>query len=86
MWSSAINTRNNVTTDAELVFMEQTLTGLSSVYVSPVKKAANSRLDSWLLSFDIGFDRGGKGNIDSYTLWGLMLVGSIRTVPMLMGW
>lgn len=34
---------------------------------------------------DIGFDRGGKGNIDSYTL-GLMLVGSIRTVPMLMGW
>lgn len=87
MWSSAINTRNNVTTDAGAGF-EQTLTGLTLGIDSRFSREESSTIRGLFFGYshsDIGFDRGGKGNIDSYTL-GLMLVGSIRTVPMLMGW
>ena len=34
---------------------------------------------------DVGFDRGGKAMLIAIP-WGLMPVGSIRTVPMLMEW
>lgn len=87
MWSSAINTRNNVTTDAGAGF-EQTLTGLTLGIDSRFSREESSTIRGLIFGYshsDIGFDRGGKGNIDSYTL-GLMPVGSIRTVPMLMGW
>lgn len=87
MWSSAINTRNNVTTDAGAGF-EQTLTGLTLGIDSRFSREESSTIRGLFFGYshsDIGFDRGGKGNIDSYTS-GLMLVGSIRTVPMLMGW
>lgn len=87
MWSSAINTRNNVTTDAGAGF-EQTLTGLTLGIDSRFSREESSTIRGLFFGYshsDIGFDRGGKGNIDSYTL-GLMPVGSIRTVPMLMGW
>lgn len=87
MWSSAINTRNNVTTDAGAGF-EQTLTGLTLGIDSRFSREESSTIRGLIFGYshsDIGFDRGGKGNIDSYTP-GLMPVGSIRTVPMLMGW
>lgn len=87
MWSSAINTRNNVTTDAGAGF-EQTLTGLTLGIDSRFSREESSTIRGLIFGYshsDIGFDRGGKGNIDSYTS-GLMPVGSIRTVPMLMGW
>lgn len=87
MWSSAINTRNNVTTDAGAGF-EQTLTGLTLGIDSRFSREESSTIRGLIFGYshsDIGFDRGCKGNIDSYTL-GLMPVGSIRTVPMLMGW
>lgn len=87
MWSSAINTRNNVTTDAGAGF-EQTLTGLTLGIDSRFSREESSTIRGLFFGYshsDIGFDRGGKGNVDSYTL-GLMPVGSIRTVPMLMGW
>lgn len=87
MWSSAINTRNNVTTDAGAGF-EQTLTGLTLGIDSRFSREESSTIRGLFFGYshsDIGFDRGGKGNIDSYTL-GLMPVGSIRTVPMLMEW
>lgn len=86
MWSSAINTRNNVTTDAGAGF-EQTLTGLTLGIDSRFSREESSTIRGLIFGYshsDIGFDRGGKGNIDSYTP--LMPVGSIRTVPMLMGW
>lgn len=87
MWSSAINTRNNVTTDAGAGF-EQTLTGLTLGIDSRFSREESSTIRGLFFGYshsDIGFDRGGKGNIDSYTP-GLMPVGSIRTVPMLMEW
>lgn len=87
MWSSAINTRNNVTTDAGAGF-EQTLTGLTLGIDSRFSREESSTIRGLFFGYshsDIGFDRGGKGNVDSYTL-GLMPVGSIRTVPMLMEW
>lgn len=87
MWSSAINTRNNVTTDAGAGF-EQTLTGLTLGIDSRFSREETSTIRGLFFGYshsDIGFDRGGKGNVDSYTL-GLMPVGSIRTVPMLMEW
>lgn len=87
MWSSAINTRNNVTTDAGAGF-EQTLMGLTLGIDSRFSREESSTIRGLIFGYshsDIGFDRGGKGNIDSYTP-GLMPVGSIRTVPMLMGW
>lgn len=87
MWSSAINTRNNVTTDAGAGF-EQTLTGLTLGIDSRFSREESSTIRGLIFGYshsDIGFDRGGKGNIDGYTS-GLMPVGSIRTVPMLMGW
>ncbi len=87
MWSSAINTRNNVTTDAGAGF-EQTLTGLTLGIDSRFSREETSTIRGLFFGYshsDIGFDRGGKGNVDSYTT-GLMPVGSIRTVPMLMEW
>lgn len=87
MWSSAINTRNNVTTDAGAGF-EQTLTGLTLGIDSRFSREETSTIRGLFFGYshsDIGFDRGGKGNVDSYTP-GLMPVGSIRTVPMLMEW
>ncbi len=87
MWSSAINTRNNVTTDAGAGF-EQTLTGLTLGIDSRFSREESSTIRGLFFGYshsDIGFDRGGKGNVDSYTP-GLMPVGSIRTVPMLMEW
>ncbi|BEC36501.1 putative uncharacterized outer membrane protein YejO [Escherichia coli] len=70
MWSSAINTRNNVTTDAGAGF-EQTLTGLTLGIDSHFSREESSTIRGLFFGYshsDIGFDRGGKGNIDSYTL------------------
>ncbi|ELJ4107323.1 autotransporter outer membrane beta-barrel domain-containing protein [Escherichia coli] len=70
MWSSAINTRNNVTTDAGASF-EQTLTGLTLGIDSRFSREESSTIRGLFFGYshsDIGFDRGGKGNIDSYTL------------------
>ncbi|HIA2510195.1 TPA: autotransporter YejO [Escherichia coli] len=70
MWSSAINTRNNVTTDAGAGF-EQTLTGLTLGIDSRFSREESSTIRGLFFGYshsDIGFDRGGKGNIDSYTL------------------
>lgn len=52
MWSSAINTRNNVTTDAGAGF-EQTLTGLTLGIDSRFSREESSTIrgDLWLLSF-----------------------------------
>ena len=71
MWSSAINTRNNVTTDAGAGF-EQTLTGLTL--------GIDSRFSLILVLI-------AAAKAMSIAIpWGLMPVGSIRTVPMLMEW
>ncbi len=70
MWSSAINTRNNVTTDAGAAF-EQTLTGLTLGIDSRFSREESSTIRGLFFGYshsDVGFDRGGKGNIDSYTL------------------
>ncbi|HFI3505169.1 TPA: autotransporter YejO [Escherichia coli] len=70
MWSSAINTRNNVITDAGAGF-EQTLTGLTLGIDSHFSREESSTIRGLFFGYshsDIGFDRGGKGNIDSYTL------------------
>ena len=70
MWSSAINTRNNVTTDAGAGF-EQTLTGLTLGIDSRFSREESSTIRGLFFGYshsDIGFDRGGKGNVDSYTL------------------
>lgn len=70
MWSSAINTRNNVTTDAGAGF-EQTLTGLTLGIDSRFSREETSTIRGLFFGYshsDIGFDRGGKGNVDSYTL------------------
>ena len=70
MWSSAINTRNNVTTDAGAGF-EQTLTGLTLGIDSRFSREESSTIRGLIFGYshsDIGFDRGGKGNVDSYTL------------------
>ncbi|HFV0928613.1 TPA: autotransporter YejO [Escherichia coli] len=70
MWSSAINTRNNVTTDAGAGF-EQTLTGLTLGIDSRFSREESSTICGLFFGYshsDIGFDRGGKGNVDSYTL------------------
>ncbi len=72
MWSSAINTRNNVTTDAGAGF-EQTLTGLTLGIDSRFSREETSTIRGLFFGYshsDIGFDRGGKGNVDSYTPWG----------------
>ncbi len=69
MWSSAINTRNNVTTDAGAGF-EQTLTGLTLGIDSRFSREESSTIRGLFFGYshsDIGFDRGGKGNVDSYT-------------------
>ncbi len=69
-WSSAINTRNNVTTDAGAGF-EQTLTGLTLGIDSRFSREETSTIRGLFFGYshsDIGFDRGGKGNVDSYTL------------------
>lgn len=69
MWSSAINTRNNVTTDAGAGF-EQTLTGLTLGIDSRFSREETSTIRGLFFGYshsDIGFDRGGKGNVDSYT-------------------
>ncbi|HCP6352779.1 TPA: autotransporter YejO, partial [Escherichia coli] len=66
MWSSAINTRNNVTTDAGAGF-EQTLTGLTLGIDSRFSREESSTIRGLFFGYshsDIGFDRGGKGNID----------------------
>ncbi len=68
MWSSAINTRNNVTTDAGAGF-EQTLTGLTLGIDSRFSREETSTIRGLFFGYshsDIGFDRGGKGNVDSY--------------------
>lgn len=78
MWSSAINTRNNVTTDAGAGF-EQTLTGLTLGIDSRFSREESSTIRGLIFGYshsDIGFDRGGKGNIDSYTLGGLCRLGA----------
>lgn len=78
MWSSAINTRNNVTTDAGAGF-EQTLTGLTLGIDSRFSREESSTIRGLFFGYshsDIGFDRGGKGNIDSYTLGGLCRLGA----------
>lgn len=70
MWSSAINTRNNVTTDAGAGF-EQTLTGLTLGIDSRFSREETSTIRGLFFGYshsDIGFDRGGKDNVDSYTL------------------
>lgn len=70
MWSSAINTRNNVTTDAGAAF-EQTLTGLTLGIDSRFSREESNTIRGLFFGYshsDVGFDRGGKGNIDSYTL------------------
>lgn len=70
MWSSAINTRNNVTTDAGAGF-EQTLTGLTLGIDSRFSREETSTIRGLFFGYshsDIGFDRGGKGNVDSYIL------------------
>lgn len=70
MWSSAINTRNNVTTDAGAGF-EQTLTGLTLGIDSRFSREETSTIRGLFFGYshsDIGFDRGGKGNVDSYNL------------------
>lgn len=70
MWSSAINTRNNVTTDAGAAF-EQTLTGLTLGIDSRFSREESSTIRGLFFGYshsDVGFDRGGKGNIDSYML------------------
>lgn len=70
MWSSAINTRNNVTTDAGAGF-EQTLTGLTLGIDSRFSREETSTIRGLFFGYshsDIGFDRGDKGNVDSYTL------------------
>ena len=70
MWSSAINTRNNVTTDAGAGF-EQTLTGLTLGIDSRFSREETSTIRGLFFGYshsDIGFDRGGKCNVDSYTL------------------
>lgn len=70
MWSSAINTRNNVTTDAGAGF-EQTLTGLTLGIDSRFSREETSTIRGLFFGYshsDIGFDRGGKGNVDGYTL------------------
>lgn len=70
MWSSAINTRNNVTTDAGAGF-EQTLTGLTLGIDSRFSREETSTIRGLFFGYshsDIGFDRGSKGNVDSYTL------------------
>ena len=70
MWSSAINTRNNVTTDAGAGF-EQTLTGLTLGIDSRFSREETSTIRGLFFGYshsDIGFDRGGKGNVDSYTM------------------
>ncbi|EEY3530082.1 autotransporter outer membrane beta-barrel domain-containing protein [Escherichia coli] len=70
MWSSAINTRNNVTTDAGAGF-EQTLTGLTLGIDSRFSREETSTIRGLFFGYshsDIGFDRCGKGNVDSYTL------------------
>lgn len=70
MWSSAINTRNNVTTDAGAGF-EQTLTGLTLGIDSRFSREETSTIRGLFFGYshsDIGFDRGGKGNVDNYTL------------------
>lgn len=77
MWSSAINTRNNVTTDAGAGF-EQTLTGLTLGIDSRFSREESSTIRGLFFGYshsDIGFDRGGKGNVDSYT-WGLCRLGA----------
>ncbi len=78
MWSSAINTRNNVTTDAGAGF-EQTLTGLTLGIDSRFSREESSTIRGLFFGYshsDIGFDRGGKGNVDSYTLGGLCRLGA----------
>ncbi len=78
MWSSAINTRNNVTTDAGAGF-EQTLTGLTLGIDSRFSREETSTIRGLFFGYshsDIGFDRGGKGNVDSYTLGGLCRLGA----------
>lgn len=78
MWSSAINTRNNVTTDAGAGF-EQTLTGLTLGIDSRFSREESSTIRGLIFGYshsDIGFDRGGKGNIDSYTPRGLCRLGA----------
>ena len=70
MWSSAINSRNDVTTDAGAGF-EQTLTGLTLGIDSRFSREESSTIRGLFFGYshsDIGFDRGGKGNVDSYTL------------------
>lgn len=87
MWSSAINTRNNVTTDAGAGF-EQTLTGLTlvSIAVSPVKKPAQFAACSLVTLILILVLIAAAKAMSIAIPWGLMPVGSIRTVPMLMEW
>ncbi|CAM4447169.1 pertactin family protein [Escherichia coli EPECa12] len=61
MWSSAINTRNNVTTDAGAGF-EQTLTGLTLGIDSRFSREESSTIRGLFFGYshsDIGFDRGG---------------------------
>lgn len=87
MWSSAINTRNNVTTDAGAGF-EQTLTGLTLGIDSRFSREESSTIRGLFFGYshsDIGLIAAEKV-ISIAILWGLMPVGSIRTVPMLMGW
>lgn len=87
MWSSAINTRNNVTTDAGAGF-EQTLTGLTLGIDSRFSReetaqfAACSLVTLILILVLIAAAKAMSIAIP----WGLMPVGSIRTVPMLMEW
>lgn len=87
MWSSAINTRNNVTTDAGAGF-EQTLTGLTLGIDSRFSREESSTIRGLIFGYshsDIGLIAAAKV-ISIAIPWGLMPVGSIRTVPMLMGW
>ncbi|VFT68503.1 autotransporter [Escherichia coli] len=87
MWSSAINTRNNVTTDAGAGF-EQTLTGLTLGIDSRFSREESSTIRGLFFGYshsDIGLIAAAKA-MSIATPWGLMPVGSIRTVPMLMEW
>ena len=59
-----------MTTDAGAGF-EQTLTGLTLGIDSRFSREESSTIRGLIFGYshsDIGFDRGGKGNIDSYTL------------------
>ncbi|HAW0896864.1 TPA: autotransporter outer membrane beta-barrel domain-containing protein, partial [Escherichia coli] len=68
-WSAVYSQRNNLSTDAG-AGAEQTLTGMTLGADARSERGSSMTTRGVFFSYshsDVGFDRGGKGNVDSYS-------------------